>query len=172
MFEVNMNSLNWLELNLEVDIPKLDSDVDLDELDFEGLPCLTNFCEVEIKEDPDGDAATSRINSNETNNNGSQNRDESWIESNQSKKQFQCDICLKNFSKKAYLKVHRRVHTGEKPYACEFCEKRFSHRVSLKHHKMIHTGEKPYQCELCNESFRRRQQLVLHQRRHSGEKPQ
>ena len=92
MSELNMNSSHWSKLSREVDIPKLDSDVNLDELDFEVFPWLS-------KEDPDRDDANSRSNfnsneTNETNNDGSKNRDRSWIESNQNKKQFQCNVCL------------------------------------------------------------------------------
>ena len=122
-------------LHRDVDIPKLDSDVDLDELDFQVLPWLTNFCEVDIKEDPDRDDASSRMNSNETNNNDFENGDKSRVESNLNDKKFQCDICLKNFTTKGYLKIHRRVHTGEKPYSCEVCEKKFAAKSNLYQHK-------------------------------------
>ena len=178
-----MNSLHWSKLNRDVDIPKLDSDVDLDELDSV-LPWLTNFSEFDIKEDPDRDYARSiinsevnpedclrdhdyanirrSINSNETNNNDYENRD---------KKQFQCDKCLKIFSKKGHLNIHKRTHTGEKPYECEFCEKRFNDPSSLKKHRRIHTGEKPYVCEICEKSFTTSSNLSKHRKIHSGEKP-
>ena len=43
MSELNMNSSDLSMLSREVDIPKLDSDVDLDELDFEVFPWLSNL---------------------------------------------------------------------------------------------------------------------------------
>ena len=126
MSELNMNSSHLPMLNCDVDLPKLDSDVDLDELDFEVLPWLTNFCELYIKEDPDRDDANS--NSNETNNNDCQNRDIS----NQKKEQLQCDIW--NFST-VYLKIHKRIRTGEKPHECKFCHKSFARSGDLVRHR-------------------------------------
>jgi len=52
-------------------------------------------------------------------------------------------ICLKSFSQKGSLDIHKRVHTGDKQYQCEICLKSFSQKGSLDMHKRVHTGNKP-----------------------------
>ena len=161
--------MHWSKLNRDVDIPKLDCDVDSDELDFEVLPWLTNFSELEIKEDPDRDhamSAMSTIYSNETNNNYCENGYKSWVEANQRKKQFQCDVCLKNLSTKFGLKIHKRTHTGEKPYSCELYGKRFAQSSNLNIHKGIHSEEKPYGCDLCEKRYLYSSCLKIHMKNH------
>ncbi|XP_075150710.1 uncharacterized protein LOC142224809 [Haematobia irritans] len=82
-----------------------------------------------------------------------------------------CSICGCSFSKKAYLIVHMRRHTGERPFQCDLCDRAFPHNSELKCHRRIHTGEKPYKCKLCEKAFRVYKKLATHMRSHTDERP-
>ncbi|VEL33971.1 unnamed protein product [Protopolystoma xenopodis] len=46
-------------------------------------------------------------------------------------RKFVCRYCHKAFSLMNVLKVHERIHTGEKPYVCEICSKAFNQSGEL-----------------------------------------
>ncbi|NP_001265739.1 uncharacterized protein LOC101173518 [Oryzias latipes] len=83
---------------------------------------------------------------------------------------FKCQTCNKNFTQLAHLQKHYLVHTGEKPHECKVCHKRFSSTSNLKTHLRLHSGERPYQCKLCPARFTQFIHLKLHKRLHTGER--
>ncbi|XP_057658850.1 zinc finger protein 845-like isoform X1 [Diorhabda carinulata] len=87
------------------------------------------------------------------------------------RKPFKCDMCLKTFSQKYKMKIHSRIHTGEKKFKCEICSKTFSHKVSLNSHMCNHTGEKPFKCDICSKTFSQKYSMKRHLLLHTGEKP-
>ncbi|KAM4600970.1 PR domain zinc finger protein 1 [Polymixia lowei] len=84
---------------------------------------------------------------------------------------FRCETCNKDFTQLAHLQKHYLVHTGEKPHECKVCHKRFSSTSNLKTHQRLHSGERPYQCKLCPARFTQFVHLKLHKRLHTGERP-
>lgn len=87
------------------------------------------------------------------------------------KKKHLCDICGKGFARMDKMKIHYRVHTGDKPFACSYCEKAFTKKDYLIMHERIHSGEKPYACEYCGKCFNQGAPLRIHVRSHTGERP-
>ena len=70
-------------------------------------------------------------------------------------KPYQCNQCGRFFSRVDYLRIHERVHIGEKTFKCKHCGKCFSHRGVLKRHEEVHNRKIVHKCDSSKGSFKR-----------------
>ena len=61
---------------------------------------------------------------------------------------FQCNLCKKSFSCKAYLNNHIRRHQSTKRIPCELCDKTFSSKGHLTAHVLQHHNKITKMAEL------------------------
>lgn len=82
----------------------------------------------------------------------------------------QCSLCHRVLSCQSALKMHYRIHTGERPYKCKVCDRAFSTKGNLKAHIGIHRENPPlhvqHSCPICQKKFTNAIVLQQHIRRH------
>ncbi|GFS07950.1 zinc finger protein [Elysia marginata] len=51
---------------------------------------------------------------------------------------YRCSLCARNFCRKALLRRHLTVHSGQKDFFCEQCGYATSHKSNLERHQKVH----------------------------------
>uniref|UniRef100_A0A3B3XZI6 Sal-like protein 1 n=1 Tax=Poecilia mexicana TaxID=48701 RepID=A0A3B3XZI6_9TELE len=82
----------------------------------------------------------------------------------------QCILCHRILSCQSALRMHYRVHTGERPFKCKACSRGFTTKGNLKTHVTVHRETPPVQvqhsCPICEKKFTNAVALQQHIRLH------
>uniref|UniRef100_A0A3Q2TFW7 Homeotic protein spalt-major n=1 Tax=Fundulus heteroclitus TaxID=8078 RepID=A0A3Q2TFW7_FUNHE len=82
----------------------------------------------------------------------------------------QCVLCHRVLSCQSALRMHYRVHTGERPFKCKLCGRAFSTKGNLKTHVAVHRESPParlqHACPICEEKLGDAVALQQHIRLH------
>ncbi|XP_055306157.1 zinc finger protein 569-like [Sitodiplosis mosellana] len=77
-------------------------------------------------------------------------------------KRHKCRFCEYSSNHNHHIKVHERIHTGEKPHQCRRCNKCFTKMNNLKRHAKVHAKEFAFHCAGCFEGFTQKTEHDAH----------
>ncbi|XP_040577699.1 zinc finger Y-chromosomal protein [Lepeophtheirus salmonis] len=84
------------------------------------------------------------------------------------KKNFTCDICKKDFTRKASLLEHLQRHKGAKDKECLICNKKFYSTSFWRHMSTVHPQDNKlsFKCSSCPKTFAQAYKLKIHEKTH------
>lgn len=60
---------------------------------------------------------------------------------------FQCNFCVRRYTRAYDLRRHLRNHTDGRPFVCIVCEEEFAHQLDQKRHEELHLRINKFVCE-------------------------